>query len=118
MTVKKNIPLLLFLLVSTWMDALWAQEMVPPRDLYTPQQMEMIEEQKLTIKSNRDVFRNSLSEEQKNLLKNASLSLKERQQELMKTLSAEQKLRSLQQANRKMQVDHEAETRRFEMRVL
>lgn len=69
MTVKKNIPLLLFLLVSTWMDALWAQEMVPPRDLYTPQQMEMIEEQKLTIKSNRDIFRNSLSEEQKNLLK-------------------------------------------------
>jgi hypothetical protein len=36
MTVKKNIPLLLFLLVSTWMDALWAQEMVPSERLVYP----------------------------------------------------------------------------------
>ena len=59
--------------------------------IYTPNQLEMIESQKNLVKQNREAFRNSLSEEQKKILKNKSLSLKNRKQELMKTLSSSQK---------------------------
>jgi len=89
--MKKNKALAFLLFLSTfWFSTLEAQD-IPPSKIYTPKQLEMIESQRNLVKQNRETFRNSLSEEQKNLLKDNSLSLKERQQALMRTLSSAQK---------------------------
>ncbi|MGB2252485.1 MAG: hypothetical protein ACPH28_01835, partial [Flavobacteriaceae bacterium] len=80
----------LLLLTTLWFGGLVAQDKTPPK-IYTPKQLEMIESQRELVKQNREAFRNSLSEEQKGLLKDNSLSMKERQQALMKTLTANQK---------------------------
>ena len=79
---KTIFALLLFTTLS--FGGLMAQDKVPTK-IYTPKQLEMIKSQRELVKKNREAFRNSLSEEQKSLLKDNSLSMKERQQALMKT---------------------------------
>ena len=81
--MKKSKTIFALLLFTTlWFGGLMAQDKVPPK-IYTPKQLEMIESQRELVKQNREVFRNSLSEEQKKLLKDNSLSMKERQLSLI-----------------------------------
>ena len=69
-----------------------AQDVLPtPEKIYTPNQLEMIKAQRDMVKKNREIFRNSLSDEQKSILKNNKLSINERQSALMKSLSENQK---------------------------
>ena len=89
--MKKNKALAFLLFLSTFLFSSLVAQDIPPARIYTPKQLEMIESQRDLVKQNRETFRNSLSVEQKNLLKDNSLSLKERQQALMKTLSSAQK---------------------------
>ena len=103
---KIKVSFFLFVLSNLAMARLVAQG-IPPSEIYTPKQLEMIESQRVLVKQNRDAFRNSLSENQKNLLKDNSLSTKERQQALMKTLTANQKevLKGNRESLRKLKND-------------
>ena len=62
---KIRVLFFLFMLSNLGLARLLAQD-VPPTEIYTSKQLEMIESQRNLVKQNRDIFRNSLSEDQKN----------------------------------------------------
>ena len=74
--MKKSKIIFALLITTLWFSGLVAQDYVSQK-IYTPKQLEMIKSQRELVKQNREAFRNSLSEEQKNLLKDNSLSMKE-----------------------------------------
>jgi hypothetical protein len=93
MLMRKN-TYLIFLFIITFFNTLLvlAQDVLPTTEkIYTPNQIEMIKDQRDMVKKNRETFRNSLSNEQKSMLKNSKLSIKERQLALMKSLTENQK---------------------------
>ena len=82
----------LLVIIFLGTSLLFSQDAITiPENIYTPNQLEMIREQRDMVKKNRETFRNSLSEEQKSLLKNSKLTIRERQSALMKSLSENQK---------------------------
>lgn len=73
-------------------------------DLFTPEQIQMKIDQCNELKADKEAFRNSLSAEQKAIMKNKEVSRKERKAQLKTTLSPEQhELKRKIKAKRKAQ---------------